>query len=62
MSDKPTSYDEALHELENLMQQLESPTPISMEDYKTKAIRAKELIAYCHQQLTQLDSELKPLL
>ena len=56
------TYDEALARLETLTKELETAEAIGMDEYKTKASEAKELIAFCRARLTELEGELNQLL
>lgn len=55
------TYDEALKKLEDLTTQMErGDVPI---DTLAKQLReAQEMIAFCRQQLTQVDEEIKKIL
>ena len=56
------TYDEALARLEALTKELETAEAIGMDEYKTKASEAKELITFCRARLTELEGELNQLL
>lgn len=53
------NYDEAIKKLETIISSLESDEAVSMEQYKQKAIEAKELISFCRKQLIALDEQMK---
>lgn len=53
------NYDQAIKQLETIISSLESDEALSMEQYKQKAMQAKELISFCKKQLTTLEEEMK---
>ncbi len=55
------SYDEAIQKLDTIILSLEQKEAISMEEYKQKAKEAKDLIAFCKQQLTAIEKEIETL-
>lgn len=55
------TYDEALARLQAIMADLEKEEAISIDEYKQKAKEAKELLAYCRNQLTTLEEEMQTL-
>ncbi len=56
------TYDEAIQKLDTIIATMETDEALSMEEYKTKAKEAKDLIAFCHNQLTTLEADLQTLL
>ena len=46
------TYDEAIKRIEQLVAELEASIAISMDAYMAKAKEAKELIDFCHKELT----------
>lgn len=45
------SYDEAMARVETIVKQLEQSDAISMDEYRTLATEAKDLLAFCRRQL-----------
>lgn len=45
------SYDEAMARVETIVKQLEQSDAISMDEYRTLATEAKDLLAFCRTQL-----------
>lgn len=45
------SYDEAMARVETIVKQLEQSETLSMEEYRTLAVEAKDLLALCRRQL-----------
>ncbi len=56
------NYDEAIQKLDTIIASLETDEALSMEEYKAKAHEAKELIAFCQQQLTTIEKDLQTTL
>ena len=44
------SYDEAMARVETIVKQLEQSEALSMEEYRTLAAEAKDLLALCRRQ------------
>lgn len=57
MEQEQMDYDKAIRELNEIVESLDGDTPIAMQEYVTKARRAKELILFCQSYLHQLDEE-----
>lgn len=55
------SYDQALARLQEIVTYLESEEAISVEEYKKLALEAKELLAFCRNQLTQIEGEMEQI-
>lgn len=55
------TYDEATARLEAIVHELEKNEAISLSDYKQKAEEAKELIAFCRDQLTHIETEIEKI-
>ena len=55
------TYDEAISRLQTIVSSLESDQAISIDEYKKKALEAKELIDFCRKQLTQIEEEIQGL-
>lgn len=60
MSD-PTSYTEAVEELENIVAEIGQES-ISLDQLSTKVKRASELIRFCKKQLHQTEEEVEKVL
>ena len=55
------SYDEAMARVETIVKQLEQSEALSMEEYRTLAVEAKDLLALCHRQLEKDKSQFNQL-
>ena len=53
------TYDEALNRLQTIVSSLESNEAISTDEYKKKALEAKQLLDFCRKQLTQIEEEIE---
>ncbi len=53
------TYDEALNRLQTIVSSLESNEAISIDEYKKKALEAKQLLDFCRKQLTQIEEEIE---
>ena len=53
------TYDEALNRLQTIVSSLESNEAISIDEYKKKALEAKQLLDFCSKQLTQIEEEIE---
>lgn len=56
------TYDESLARLQEIVQLLESGQAVGMDKYTSLASEAKELIASCRKQLTELDDKLQQII
>ncbi len=56
------TYDEAIKRLEEIVQSMEEGEALGIDEYKQKAKEAKQLIKFCQQQLTGLETEMKEAL
>ncbi len=45
------SYDEAMARVETIVRQLEQSEALSMDEYRTLATEAKDLLSFCRAQL-----------
>lgn len=45
------SYDEAMARVETIVRQLEQSEALSMDEYRTLATEAKDLLSFCRTQL-----------
>lgn len=61
MEQEQMDYDKAIRELNEIVESLDGDTPIAMQEYVTKARRAKELILFCQNYLHQLDEEFQQI-
>lgn len=59
---KPTTYTEAVTELENILKQLEANADVNLEVISDKVKRASELMIICKKQLHELDKELDKIM
>lgn len=55
------SYDEAMARVETIVKQLEQSEVLSMEEYRTLAVEAKDLLALCRRQLEKDKSQFNQL-
>lgn len=55
------SYDEAMARVETIVKQLEQSEALSMEEYRTLAVEAKDLLALCRSQLEKDKSQFNQL-
>ena len=55
------SYDEAMARVETIVKQLEQSEALSMEEYRTLAGEAKDLLALCRRQLEKDKSQFNQL-
>lgn len=55
------SYDEAMARVETIVKQLEQSEALSMEEYRTLAVEAKNLLALCRRQLEKDKSQFNQL-
>ncbi len=59
---KPSTYTEAVTELEIILEQLETNTDLNLESISDKVKRASELMIVCKKQLHELDKELDKIM
>lgn len=57
---KENKYDNAIQELENLLERMEN-NDISIDDMPAELKKAQQLIKTCRQQLLKTDEELKKI-
>lgn len=55
------SYDEAMARVETIVKQLEQSEALSMEEYRTLAVEAKDLLSLCRRQLEKDKSQFNQL-
>ena len=55
------SYDEAIRRIEQIVSELEQTEALSMDMYQAKAKEAKELLTFCHNQLTDWEEKMESL-
>lgn len=56
------TYNEAVAELEQIQEELESTQEVNMDHITVKVKRASELIAFCKKQLHEIDKELEEVM
>ena len=56
------TYDDSIKRLQEIVRQLENGQAIGMDQYTKLADEAKQLIASCRQQLTNLDADITKIL
>lgn len=54
MADK-MKYDDALKQLETIVENLEEGQALSMREFRKQAAEAKKLLDYCQKQLTDFE-------
>ncbi len=52
------NYDEAIKRIEEIVHELEQSEALSMDMYQARAKEAKELLTYCHNQLTDWEEKM----
>lgn len=57
MKQPEMTYDEAVKRLEQIIAELEQNGALSMDAYRTKAVEANELLAFCRKQLTDWEEQ-----
>lgn len=55
------TYDEAIKRIEQIVEELEQSEALSMDMYQAKAKEAKELLTFCHNQLTDWEEKMESL-
>lgn len=55
------TYDEALKRLQEIVSSLETDEAISIDEYRTRASEAKELLDFCRKQLTTIEGNINSL-
>ena len=55
------TYDEAIKRIEQIVEELEKSEALSMDRYQAKAKEAKELLTFCHNQLTDWEEKMESL-
>ncbi len=58
---KKQTYSNALKELKQIVERLESNNEINMDELNVQVKKASELIAYCKKELTQISSEVQKI-
>lgn len=53
------TYDEAIKRIEQIVEELEQSEALSMDMYQAKAKEAKELLTFCHNQLTDWEEKME---
>ncbi|MBO5693595.1 MAG: exodeoxyribonuclease VII small subunit, partial [Tidjanibacter sp.] len=61
MSNNPLTYNQALHELEEILRSIES-ADTDIDTLASKVTRAAELIKFCRGRLQKVESEVKEIL
>lgn len=56
------TYDEAIKRIEQIVQELEQSEALGMDAYQEKAKEAKELLTFCHAQLTDWEKKMGEVL
>ncbi|MDD6518370.1 MAG: exodeoxyribonuclease VII small subunit [Prevotella sp.] len=54
-------YEQAVHELETIVQRLEN-NELNLDEMSSKLKRAQQLIKFCKDRLTKSDEEIKKIL
>lgn len=58
---KPTSYEEALQELQRIVKELEN-REIKIDDLASKVSKAKALVDYCREKLSKTEEEINKII
>ncbi|MFL5329213.1 MAG: exodeoxyribonuclease VII small subunit [Gemmataceae bacterium] len=61
MPDETMTYKTAMSELSQIVNHLQKPDDVDVDDLVTKVTRAKRLIAFCEAKVTQADAQIKTL-
>ena len=56
------TYDEAIKRIEEIVQELEQSSAMSMDAYQEKAKEAKELLTFCYKQLSDWEDTMNEVL
>lgn len=56
------NYDEAIKRIEEIVHELEQSEALSMDMYQSRAKEAKELLTYCHNQLTDWEEKMNDVI
>ena len=54
LSENSLSYDQAMSRVEAIVQQLEQPEALSLQDYRLLAEEARGLLAFCRKEIEVL--------
>ena len=56
------NYDEAIKRIEEIVHEMEQSEALSMDMYQARAKEAKELLTYCHNQLTDWEEQMNDVI
>lgn len=56
------NYDEAIKRIEEIVHELEQSEALSMDMYQARAKETKELLTYCHNQLTDWEGKMNDVI
>ena len=56
------NYDKAIQRIEQIVHELEQSEALSMDVYQARAKEAKELLTYCHNQLTDWEEKMNDVI
>lgn len=56
------TYDEAIKQIETIVQELEAAQALSMDSYRKRAAEAKQLLAFCQKQLSDWEEKVDDIL
>ena len=62
MEEGNKTYDQAVQRIEQIVNELEQSTALSMEAYQTLAKEAKQLSTYCQKQLTDWENKMNDVI
>lgn len=62
MEEGNKTYDQAVQRIEQIVNELEQSTALSMEAYQTLAKEAKQLLTYCQKQLTDWENKMNDVI
>lgn len=62
MEKENKTYDQAIQRIEQIVNQLEQSTALSMEDYQALAKEAKQLLTFCQDQLMDWEKKMNDVI
>lgn len=54
----PLTYDQAVKQIEDIVKDLETTEALSIDEYKSKAKKAKNLLDFCQKELQGMEKDL----
>ena len=56
------TYDQAIQRIEQIVNELEQSTALSMDNYQALANEAKQLLTFCQKQLTDWENKMNDVI